>query len=100
MQFMQDDIHGPMAFHEAAWAVIDTRPMQRLRGIKQLGATSYVFSSGCHARCDAYLGAVQVNACVWGVTNVTKGATRGCMRYTCHNRCDTWLGALCMSQQV
>jgi len=57
MKIVRDAVHGDMAFDELEWRVIDTPPMQRLRGIKQLGMASLVFPAAVHTRFEHSLGA-------------------------------------------
>ena len=45
-----DPIHGPMKFHPIEKAVIDTPKFQRLRDIKQLGGSFYVYPAADHTR--------------------------------------------------
>jgi len=45
-----DPIHGPMKFHPIEKAIIDTPQFQRLRDIKQLGGSFYVYPAADHSR--------------------------------------------------
>lgn len=56
MKTIRDAIHGDMRFSGREMAVIDTAPLQRLRGIKQLGASCLVFPSAVHSRFEHTLG--------------------------------------------
>lgn len=56
MKTIRDAVHGDMRFDEAEMAVIDTAPVQRLRGIKQLGTSNLVFPSAGHSRFEHSLG--------------------------------------------
>lgn len=56
MKVIRDAVHGDMEFDEVERAVFDSPPMQRLRGIKQLGTASLVFPSAVHTRFEHSLG--------------------------------------------
>src|SRR5215207_7028082 len=56
MKVIRDAVHGDMEFDEVERAVFDSPPMQRLRGIKQLGMASLVFPSAVHTRFEHSLG--------------------------------------------
>ncbi|KTQ96810.1 hypothetical protein NS226_06775 [Aureimonas ureilytica] len=55
-QRLRDPIHGLIVFandveiDELAWRLLQTREMQRLRRVKQLGVSEYVFPSATHTR--------------------------------------------------
>lgn len=53
-----DAVHGHMAFHPLLVTVIDTPQFQRLRNLKQVGATYFVYPSACHNRFEHCLGFV------------------------------------------
>lgn len=57
MKTIRDAIHGDITFNDLEMAVIDTPVFQRLRGVKQLGASSLVFPSATHTRFEHSLGA-------------------------------------------
>ncbi len=60
-KIIRDAVHGDMAFDPVTeMAVIDTRELQRMRGIKQLGTASLVYPTAVHTRFDHSLG----TACV------------------------------------
>ena len=53
---IRDPVHGDIELTEEEARVLDSREMQRLRGIKQLG-TAYLVYPGCtHTRFDHSLG--------------------------------------------
>lgn len=57
---IRDPVHGDVAISVEEAAVLDTWPMQRLRGIKQVG-TAYLVYPGCtHTRFDHCLGTLAV----------------------------------------
>lgn len=53
---LRDPVHGLIAFRaenpldQLAWRLLDTREFQRLRRIRQLGVSDFVFSSATHTR--------------------------------------------------
>ena len=53
---INDPIHGTMYFNPVLVAFIDTPEFQRLRDVKQLGGTQYVYPGGVHTRFDHSLG--------------------------------------------
>ncbi|CAI2168138.1 14688_t:CDS:10 [Funneliformis geosporum] len=53
---INDPIHGLMEFDDWMFGIIDTPHFQRLRNIKQLGTTYYVFPGACHNRFEHCLG--------------------------------------------
>ena len=57
MKIIRDAVHGDMAFDALERTVFDTPPVQRLRGVKQLGTSSLVFPSAVHTRFEHSLGA-------------------------------------------
>jgi uncharacterized protein len=57
MKIIRDAVHGDMAFDAVERSIFDSPPMQRLRGIKQLGMASLVFPSAVHTRFEHSLGA-------------------------------------------
>lgn len=57
---IRDPVHGDIALTQAEKSILDTREMQRLRGIKQTG-TAYLVYPGCvHTRFDHSLGTCAV----------------------------------------
>jgi HD superfamily phosphohydrolase len=57
---LRDPVQGDIFLTENEARVLDTRQMQRLRGIKQLGAAHLVFPGCVHTRFDHSLGALAV----------------------------------------
>jgi len=53
---IRDAVHGDLDFTDDELAVIDTATFQRLRQIKQLGASSLVYPSAVHTRFEHSLG--------------------------------------------
>ncbi|OYT73675.1 MAG: hypothetical protein CFK52_01290 [Chloracidobacterium sp. CP2_5A] len=56
-KIIRDAIHGDMAFSADEARLLDTRAVQRLRGIKQLGLSYLVYPSAVHGRFEHALGA-------------------------------------------
>jgi HD superfamily phosphohydrolase len=54
---LRDAVHGDIHLADAEFAVLDTAQVQRLRGIKQLGAACYVYPGAQHTRFEHCLGA-------------------------------------------
>ena len=57
---INDPIHGTMYFSSLIISIIDTPQFQRLRDIKQLGATPFVYPGGVHTRFDHSLGTCHI----------------------------------------
>jgi hypothetical protein len=54
-QRIRDTVHNLIEFddgefEQTCWRVLNTRPMQRLRRIKQLGFSEFVYPGACHSR--------------------------------------------------
>lgn len=60
VKYIRDPIHGYIGITEAERRVIDTWPVQRLRGIKQLSIASVVYPGGDHTRFSHALGTMHV----------------------------------------
>lgn len=54
---IRDPLYGFIKLNERELAILQSKPMQRLRNIKQLGNTSLVYPSGNHTRFEHSLGA-------------------------------------------
>lgn len=55
IQRVRDTVHNLIEFdtgdfEQTCWKVLNTRPMQRLRRIKQLGFSEFVYPGACHSR--------------------------------------------------
>lgn len=61
-KIINDPIYGCISLSEAEVRLLDTRAMQRLRRIRQMGFASYVFPSGEHSRFVHSLGVL----CIMG----------------------------------
>lgn len=55
-----DPVHGDVYLTKLEVAIIDARPFQRLRRIRQLGNTHYVYPGAVHSRFSHCLGALRV----------------------------------------
>ena len=56
--FIKDPIHGYVRITQTEKAIIDTRPLQRLRRIRQLAGSEYVYPAANHTRFEHVLGAM------------------------------------------
>lgn len=56
MKIFNDSIHGRIEIPDYCVKIIDTVPFQRLRNLKQLGLTSYVFYGATHTRFEHSIG--------------------------------------------
>ncbi|KAJ8370629.1 hypothetical protein SKAU_G00106570 [Synaphobranchus kaupii] len=56
MKVFNDPIHGHIEMHPLLVSIIDTPQFQRLRHIKQLGGTYFVFPGACHNRFEHSVG--------------------------------------------
>ncbi|CAG8692659.1 27148_t:CDS:2 [Dentiscutata erythropus] len=61
-KLINDPIHGYMTFKKWAVEFIDTKAFQRLRDIKQLGASYFVFPGACHNRFEHSLGKNKIHS--------------------------------------
>jgi HD superfamily phosphohydrolase len=53
---IRDPIHSDIYFDSIEKAILDTKEMQNLRGIKQLGNAHLVYPSAVHTRFDHSIG--------------------------------------------
>ena len=51
-----DVVHGHIILDKYVWDFIDTPEFQRLRNLKQLGNTHYIFPSATHSRFEHSIG--------------------------------------------
>lgn len=61
VQRIRDPIHSLIEFHDddlevALWQAVQTRPFQRLRRVKQLGFSDYVYPGASHSRLSHSIG--------------------------------------------
>ncbi|XP_075757595.1 deoxynucleoside triphosphate triphosphohydrolase SAMHD1 isoform X2 [Pelodiscus sinensis] len=64
MKVFNDPIHGHIEIHPLLVRIIDTPQFQRLRYIKQLGGTYYVFPGASHNRFEHSLGVGYLAGCL------------------------------------
>ncbi|XP_056363461.1 deoxynucleoside triphosphate triphosphohydrolase SAMHD1 isoform X2 [Oenanthe melanoleuca] len=64
MKVFNDPIHGHIEFHPLLIRIIDTPQFQRLRYIKQLGGTYFVFPGASHNRFEHSLGVGYLAGCL------------------------------------
>ncbi len=57
---LRDPVHGAIQIDELEWLLIRSRPMQRLKGIKQLGLVETVYPGANHTRFEHSLGTMFV----------------------------------------
>jgi hypothetical protein len=70
-KLIRDAVHGDIEVGPLEVELMDTREVQRLRGIKQLGTACLVFPSAVHTRFEHSLG------CSWMAQRVLKSIRRG-----------------------
>ncbi|MBI2567030.1 MAG: HD domain-containing protein [Candidatus Schekmanbacteria bacterium] len=71
---IRDAVHGDIRLSGRAMRVVDTRPVQRLRGIKQLGMTNLVYPSAVHTRFEHSLGTA------WLAQRILRALEESCNR--------------------
>jgi hypothetical protein len=59
---VRDPVHGDVYLTQEELAVLDTREMQRLRGVKQLGSADLVYPGARHTRFEHSIGTLHVAA--------------------------------------
>ena len=58
--FIKDPIHGYVRISQTERSVIDTRPVQRLRRIRQLAGSEFVYPAANHTRFEHVIGAMHL----------------------------------------
>ena len=58
--FIKDPIHGYIRISETERTIIDTRPVQRLRRLRQLAGSEFVYPAANHSRFEHVLGAMHL----------------------------------------
>src|SRR5690349_21295398 len=58
--FIKDPVHGYVRISEAEKTIIDTRPLQRLRRLRQLAGSEFVYPAANHSRFEHVPGAMHL----------------------------------------
>jgi len=58
--FIKDPIHGYVRISETEKTIIDTRPVQRLRRLRQLAGSEFVYPAANHTRFEHVIGAMHL----------------------------------------
>ena len=58
--FIKDPIHGYIRISETERTIVDTRPVQRLRRLRQLAGSEFVYPAANHSRFEHVLGAMHL----------------------------------------
>jgi len=58
--FIKDPIHGYVRISQTERSVIDTKPVQRLRRIRQLAGSEFVYPAANHTRFEHVIGAMHL----------------------------------------
>jgi uncharacterized protein len=58
--FIKDPIHGYIRVGETERTIVDTRPVQRLRRLRQLAGSEFVYPAANHSRFEHVLGAMHL----------------------------------------
>lgn len=58
--FIKDPIHGYIRLSETERSVVDTRPVQRLRRLRQLAGSEFVYPAANHSRFEHVLGVMHL----------------------------------------
>src|SRR5437762_9041819 len=58
--FIKDPIHGYVRISGAEKTIIDTRPVQRLRRLRQLAGSEFVYPAANHTRFEHVIGAMHL----------------------------------------
>ena len=64
--FIRDPVHGVIQANEMEWRLIQSRPLQRLKGIKQLGLVDAVYPGANHSRFEHSVGTMHVAGLIAG----------------------------------
>jgi uncharacterized protein len=72
---IKDPVHGYVYITEDEKAIIDTYPMQRLRRLRQLAGSEYVYPGANHTRFEHSLGVMYLSGQVLVNPNISKVAT-------------------------
>lgn len=66
LRTLRDPVHGAIQMDELEWLLVRSRPMQRLKGIKQLGLVDAVYPGANHTRFEHSLGTMYVAGLIAG----------------------------------
>ncbi|HEX4921109.1 MAG TPA: HD domain-containing protein, partial [Candidatus Bathyarchaeia archaeon] len=58
--FIKDPIHGYVRVNPVERTIVDTRPVQRLRRLRQLAGSEYVYPAANHTRFEHVIGAMHL----------------------------------------
>lgn len=70
---MRDPVHGDVYITHEEISLLDTREMQRMRGIKQLGTAYLVYPGAVHTRFDHQIGSLHVTQQMIDAINLSCG---------------------------
>lgn len=73
---LRDPVHGAIQLDELEWLLMRSRPMQRLKGIKQLGLAETVYPGANHTRFEHSLGTMFVAGLMAGHLGLCAGEVR------------------------
>ena len=59
-EVIRDPVHGSISIDPLEWQIIRSRPVQRLKGIKQLGLVEAVYPGANHTRFEHSLGTMHM----------------------------------------
>jgi len=77
---VRDPVHGDVYLTHEELRVLDTREMQRLRGVKQLGSAYLVFPGAMHARFDHSIGTLhQAQRMIEAINRSFEQSPRDCL---------------------
>jgi HD superfamily phosphohydrolase len=78
---LRDPVHGDVLLTHEELALLDTREMQRLRGVKQLGSADLVYPGARHSRFEHSIGTAHLSQqIVEAVNRAADLAPRECLR--------------------
>ncbi len=70
---MRDPVHGDIYVTHEEISLLDTREMQRMRGVKQLGTAYLVYQGAMHTRFDHQIGSLHVTQQMIDAINLSCG---------------------------
>lgn len=75
-RIIRDPVHGAIQVDELEWLLIKSRPVQRLRGIKQLGLVDAVYPGAIHTRFEHSLGTMHMAGLIAGHLDLSQDDVR------------------------